>query len=493
MAGQYIIGIDQSTQGTKAIVFGPDGTMIARCDAPHRQIVDERGYVEHDAAEIYANTMQTVKDAVAKAGIRKEEIAAVGISNQRETTVGWNRKTGEPVYNAIVWQCGRAESICRELNRDGFADMVYERTGLQLSPFFSGPKMSWIIRNVPEAAELAARGELCFGTIDAWLLFRLTGGKSFRTDCSNASRTMLMDLKKLSWDSDICSAFGIPAEALPEICPSDSLFGMTDLEGYLDSPVPVHSMLGDSHAALFGQGCHEPGMIKATYGTGSSIMLNVGRDIARCEGIASSVAWGEGGETLYVLEGNINYSCMVITWLKDELGLIDDAKDSGKLAMLANPEDRTCLVPAFSGLGAPHWDSDARATICFMSRTTGRNEIVRAAEDCIAHQIADVVETMAEKSGVEIGELRVDGGATRDRYLMQFQSDILDSTIQVAQVEELSAIGAAYMAGISAGLYDRNTVFSNISRQPYSPDMAPAVRADRRELWKKAVSTVLTR
>ncbi len=493
MAERYIIGIDQSTQGTKAIVYSPEGKMLARADKPHRQIIDNRGYVEHDPMEIYRNTVEVVRNAVASAGIDKDEVAAIGISNQRETVAGWNRETGEPVYNAIVWQCGRAEQICRELDKDGFADRVYQVTGLTLSPFFSGPKAAWIMRNVPEARELAAEGKLCFGTMDAWLLFRLTGGKSFRTDCSNASRYMLMDLEKLEWDRALCEAFGIPADSLPEICYSDSCFGTTDLEGFFSHPVEIHCMMGDSHGALFGQGCHAPGMIKATYGTGSSIMLNVGDTIARCEGIASSVGWGENGKAVYVLEGNINYSCMVITWLKDSLGLLENAKDSGRLAALANPEDTTCLVPAFSGLGAPHWDSDARATICFMSRTTGKNEIVRAAEDGIAHQIADVVGVMSEKSGIEIGELRVDGGATKDKYLMQFQRDMLNSPIQVAEIEELSATGVAYMAGIARGLYDREKVFANISRSPYYPSMDAETRKAKRELWAKAVATVLTK
>lgn len=490
MSEKYIIGIDQSTQGTKAIIFSGEGKILGRSDRAHRQIIDERNYVEHDPVEIYNNTVSAVKEVITNAGVNPADIAGVGISNQRETTVAWNRRTGEPVYNAIVWQCARAEQLCRELNRDGFAEKVTDITGLNYSPYYAGPKMSWIIKNVPAARALAEQGDLCFGTIDTWLLFRLSGGTAFRTDYSNASRTMFMDLRKLCWDEEICSKFEIPVNALPEICSSDVCFGMTDLEGFFPQPVPVHAMLGDSHAALFGQGCHEPGMIKATYGTGSSIMLNVGESPAFCEGVASCLAWGRNGKPLYVLEGNVTFSCAVITWLKDDVKLIESAKDSGKLALQANPEDITCLVPAFSGLGAPHWDTEAKASIVFMSRTTGRNEIVRAAEDAVAHQIADVIETMEKNAGIHVSELRVDGGATKDKYLMQFQSDILNCDLLVPDAEELSCIGAAYMAGIAAGVYDEH-VFDVIKRERYTPDMTEEKRARKRTLWKKAVASVM--
>ncbi|MBQ6221052.1 MAG: glycerol kinase GlpK [Solobacterium sp.] len=491
MAERYIIGIDQSTQGTKTILFSDSGEILCRADRPHRQIIDERNYVEHDPVEIYQNTLSAIREIIEKTGINKDEIAGIGISNQRETTVAWNRKTGEPIYNAIVWQCARAEKLCRELNTGGFDEKVTSITGLNYSPYYAGPKMAWIMQNVPEARKLAEEGSLCFGTIDTWLLFKLSGNQSFKTDSSNASRTMFMDLEKLCWDEEICSTFGIPVECLPEIVCSDVNFGLTDLEGYLNIPVPVHAMLGDSHAALFGQGCHEPGMIKATYGTGSSIMMNVGEKPVSCEGIASCVAWGRNGKTLYVLEGNVTFSCAVITWLKDDLKLIDSPKDSGKLAKLANPEDITCLVPAFSGLGAPHWDTEAKGTICFMTRTTGRNEIVRAAEDSVAHQITDVIETMVKNAHVNVSELRVDGGATKDKYLMQFQSDMLQCDLLVPDVEELSCIGAAYMAGLALNVYDES-IFNRIKRERYTPAMEDDKRAGKRELWKKAVHSVMT-
>lgn len=329
MFRKFIIGIDQSTQGTKVILFDHEGKIVCRADRPHRQIIDDRNFVEHDPMEIYNNTIDAIKEVVEKGGAEKSEIAGVGISNQRETTVAWNRVTGEPIYNAIVWQCARAEGICRELNKDGFDEKVQKITGLNYSPYYAGPKMAWIMKNVPAAKELSDKNELCFGTIDAWLLFKLSGNKEFKTDYSNASRTMFMDLEKLEWDESICSAFGISVKDLPKIESSDIEFGRTDFEGFLDEPIPVHAMLGDSHAALFGQGCHKPGMIKATYGTGSSIMMNVGDSPVRCEGIASCLAWGRNGVPQYVLEGNVTFSCAVITWLKDDLKLIESAKDSG--------------------------------------------------------------------------------------------------------------------------------------------------------------------
>ncbi|MBR0474892.1 MAG: glycerol kinase GlpK [Erysipelotrichaceae bacterium] len=484
---KYVIGIDQSTQGTKVLLFDEQGKIIGRTDRPHRQIILSNNYVEHDPEEIWNNTVSCIKEVIEKNGIDKNDVVTIGISNQRETTVAWNKKTGKPVYNAIVWQCARAEELCQKLNVDGFGKKVNEITGLNYSPYYAGPKMSWILNNVSEARALNENGELCFGTIDSWLLFKLTG--EFKTDVSNASRTMLMDLEKLCWSREICNRFGISLDSLPVICASDECFGCTDLEGYFENKVTVSAMMGDSHAALFGQGCHKEGMIKATYGTGSSIMMNVGTKPVMCDGIAACVAWKRNGQIYYVLEGNVTFSCAVITWLKDDLKLIYDAKESGKLAKLANPDDVTVLVPAFSGLGAPHWDTSAKASICFMSRTTGKNEVVRAAEDSIAHQITDVVETMVNNAGVSVTELRVDGGATRDKYLMQFQSDMLNCKLLVPDVEELSCIGAAYMAGLSKGIYEE-TVFENINRSSYEPQMNEETRTAKRNLWKKAVESV---
>lgn len=488
---KYIIGIDQSTQGTKALVFDENGRMLTRADLPHKQIVNEIGWVEHDLNEIYANVLQVVKNAIEKAGICKDDVAAIGISNQRETSGAWN-PDGSPICNAIVWQCARAKEICDSLIEKGYGDMVKERTGIQLSPYFPAGKIAWILQNVAGAKEKAEKGELRFGTIDTYLIYRLTGGKEYRTDYSNASRTQLFNLETLSWDPEICGIFGIPANGLAQVTDSNGLFGYTDFEGYFSHPVPIHGALGDSHGALFGQGCFEKGMVKATYGTGSSVMMNIGtKPVASKHGVVTSLAWGMDGQVNYVLEGNINYTGAVITWLKDDVKLITSAGETQALAEDANPEDHTYLVPAFTGLGAPYWDSDAQGVLYGISRTTGRNEIVRAALDCIAYQITDIVRAMGEDAGVEIAELRVDGGPTKNSYLMQFQSDIARIPVAVPPAEELSGMGAAYAAGIGCGLYNKETLFGDIQKTTYAPVMPRMISQAKYEGWKTAVSKAL--
>lgn len=489
--GQYLIGIDQSTQGTKALLLDAQGTLLRRCDAPHAQIVNDKGWVEHDPVEILNNVCAVTARLVREAGLSAADIAGIGLSNQRETAVCWDRATGEPVCNAIVWQCARAKELCAALEADGLAPVVKERTGINLSPYFTAAKLAWILQNVPGTAARSARGELCFGTVDSWLLYRLSGGECYQTDYSNASRTQMFNIRTLQWDEEICRAFGIDPAGLPEVRDSDSLFCKTDLLGALDAPVPIHAVLGDSHAALFGQGCHTRGMVKSTYGTGSSVMMNIGSVPAFSERIVTSLAWGISGRVDYVLEGNINYSAAAITWLKDDLGLISSSKDCAALAEAANPEDTTYLVPAFSGLGAPYWASDAKASLVGMTRSTRRQEIVRAAEESIAYQISDVLRAMQADAGIPVTELRVDGGPTHDRYLMQFQSDMLDCRILVPEAEELSGLGAAYLAGISLGLYDRNTLFARMRRSAYCPQMTKDVRERKYDGWQRALQSVL--
>lgn len=487
----YVLGIDQSTQGTKALLFGEDGKLLERSDLPHRQIIDGRGWVEHDLKEIYANTVQVVKNLVEKAGIDKRELKAVGISNQRETAACWNKETGEPVYNAIVWQCARGAAICERIEASGAAQMIQSRTGIPLSPYFSAAKLAWIFENVDGVKELAEQGKIACGTIDSYLVHHLTKGERFQTDYSNASRTQLFNIRELAWDPEILKIFGIPESCMAKVTDSDGDYGVTDFDGYLDAPIPICGVLGDSHGALFGQGCLEKGMVKATYGTGSSIMMNIGEAPVFTDlGVVTSLAWSMGGKVNYVLEGNINYTGAVITWLKDDLKLISSAGETEALARQATPGDRTCLVPAFSGLGAPYWDSKATAVICGMTRTTGQAEVVRAALDCIAHQITDIVELMGEASGVSIGELRVDGGPTKNGYLMQFQSDMLGIPVSIPESEELSGIGAAYAAGLSAGIFD-SEVFHRLKRKSYMPGMGADERAERRKDWKDAVRLVM--
>lgn len=494
MSEKYVIGIDQSTQGTKALLFGGKGELICRADRPHRQIVDERGWVEHDPEEIYCNTLAVIRDLIVKSGISPSTVACIGISNQRETALAWNRSTGKPVYNAIVWQCARGEEICRRLAGEdpGFEEQVKMRTGLQLSPYFSAAKLAWIMEEVPGVQESAKQGDICCGTVDSWIVFKLTGGKEFRTDYSNASRTQLFNITELQWDKALCRKFGIPIESLPQLTDSDGVYGMTDAGGLFPHLIPIHGVLGDSHGALFGQGCTERGMMKTTYGTGSSIMMNIGeRPIFSDLGIVTSLAWKRGGKVQYVLEGNINYTGAVITWLKDDVGILKSAAQSEELAREANPADKTYLVPGFSGLGAPYWRSDVSAVFCGMSRTTGKAELVRAGLSSIAYQIADIVRLMKEAADIGEVELRVDGGPTRNGWLMQFQSDILDSRVQVPAAEELSGIGAAYTAGIGAGIYCADELFSRMQRTEFNPQMRQGEREEKYRGWQAAVRMAL--
>ena len=489
---KYILSIDQSTQGTKALLFDDRGALLCRADLPHRQIINEKGWVEHDPEEILRNTVQVAKDVVAKAGIDKADIAALGISNQRETSVAWDRATGKPVYNAIVWQCSRGVAICEGLEQQGYADVVRRATGINLSPYFPAAKLAWIMQNVPGVSERARAGEICVGTVDSWLVYNLSLDHRHCTDYSNASRTQLFNLTTLQWDPDMLEIFGIDPRCMAVVTDSDGDFGETDFCGWLDRPIPIRGVLGDSHGALFGQGCLEPGMTKATYGTGSSIMMNIGeKPVLSDTGVVTSLAWKIGGKVNYVLEGNINYTGAVITWLKDDLKLIGGPGETEALARQANPGDHCYLVPAFSGLGAPYWDSRAEAAIVGMTRATGKNEVVRAALDCIAYQITDIVRAMGESAGMPIGELRVDGGPTRNAYLMQFQSDMLNIPVRIPDSEELSGIGAAYAAGLAMGIYSED-VFNVLKRMSYAPDMDSATRDAKYQGWQEAVRRVRT-
>lgn len=481
----YVLAIDQSTQGTKALLLDETGATVCRADRAHRQLVSENGWVSHDPEEIYENVLLVIEDVVANAQIDVADILCMGISNQRETTVVWDRSTGKPVCDAIVWQCSRAAEICDRVLAAGYGDMIRMRTGIPASPYFPAAKLAWILEHIPDI-----QGKpLCFGTMDTWLIWKLTG--AYKTDYSNASRTQLFNLSTLAWDADICRIFGLDPRKLPEVCDSDSVFGYTDLRGLLKKKIPVCAVLGDSHAALFGQGCFRPGMTKATYGTGSSVMMNIGTQMAISQnGLVTSLAWKAGGVVNYVLEGNINYTGAVITWLKEDMQLIASPTETAELAEQANPADTTYFVPAFTGLGAPYWNSDARAMLSGITRLTGKKEIVRAALDCIAYQITDVVRAMEADTGLTLAELRTDGGATWNHYLMGFQSDILGVNVAVAEEEALSAIGVGYLAGISAGLWDLPHLPEK-KRRVYIPKMHPETAKNRYNGWHQAVKLVL--
>ena len=491
MHARYVIGIDQSTQGTKAILTDREGEIVGKAFLPHEQIISPEGWVSHDGEEIYRNVIAVVRQLIESAAINKKDVAAIGISNQRETTIAWDRETGKPVEHAIVWQCARAREITAAITDEAFRAAVREKTGIPLSPYFPAAKAAWIMKNNAHARDLAAKKQLCIGTIDSFLVYKLTEGAVFQTDYSNASRTQLLNLHTLQWDGEICDALGVPMDALPRVTDSDGDFGATTLAGFFDEPVPIRAVLGDSHAALFGQGCVQPGMAKATYGTGSSIMMNIGSDFKQSDsGLVTSLAWGRGGKVDYVLEGNINYSGAVITWLQKDLGLIESAKETAALAKEANSEDTTYLVPAFSGLGAPYWKDEARAAFVGMSRTTGRKELVKAGLEAIAYQVTDIVEAMSRDSGVQLNELLVDGGPTGNDYLMQFQSDMSRAAIRVPKAEELSAMGAAFLAGMGAGIYDESILQRDRVKTSYEPKMDMDTRNAKYDGWKQAVSKV---
>ncbi len=493
MAEKYIISIDQSTQGTKALLFDESGSLIKRTDKAHKQIINEKGWVSHDSAEIYKNTVEVVKRLVEESGIDKDKVVGIGISNQRETSLAWDRVTGEPLGHAIVWQCARAVDICERVEKMGEAENIRKRTGINLSPYFPASKIAWILENVEGAKEKAEKKEICHGTVDSWLVYKLTGGRSYKTDYSNASRTQLFNIFELRWDEDICKLFGIDPANLAEVVDSDSNFGETDFEGLFQKPIPIHGVLGDSHGSLFGQGCLKSGMIKSTYGTGSSIMMNIGeKPVLSTHGVVTSLAWSMGGKVNYVLEGNLNYTGATITWLKDDLKLIDSPAETEKLAEEAVSDDSLYLIPAFSGLGAPYWDSHASAAIVGMTRTTGKAEVVRAGVECIAYQITDIVKAMSEDAGVTVSELRVDGGPTRNAYLMQFQSDIAEANVQVPDSEELSGIGPAYAAGLALGVWDER-IFEKLKRVKYEPKMDRELRDSKYQGWLSAVNRVLTK
>lgn len=501
MEEKYIISIDQSTQGTKALLFDDKGELLSREDMAHRQIVDEKGFVSHDPEEIYRNVIIVVNKLLDRSCIDRDKVCGVGITNQRETSLIWDRKTGKPEADAIVWQCSRAKEITKAHEAMGCGKMVFGKTGLKLSPYFPASKLEWMLQNIEGLRAREENHELCMGTIDTWLVYKLTGGRSYKTDYSNASRTQLFNIRELTWDKELCSIFGIHAESLPKVCDSDSCFGWTDFEGALRSPVPIHGVLGDSHAALFGQGCLAPGKIKATYGTGSSVMMNVGGDpVFGRSGVVTSLAWKMQGKVQYVLEGNINYTGAVISWLKDEMRMVSDPAETERLCRAAEQDDELYFVPAFTGLGAPYWNSRAKGILCGITRTSGLEETVRAGVESIAYQIRDIVDAMAEdiefnrQSGNmaldSAVELRVDGGPSKNGYLMQFQSDILGTNVSVSLAEEMSGIGAACAAGIALGVYN-NDILNRINRKHFCPQMEKELRDKKYAGWKRAVSMIL--
>lgn len=481
---RYVIAVDQSTSASKAFLIDADGQIVNQALMSHKQYYPSPGRVEHDAEEIWRN-VQTVIDRVCD-GVAEREIAAISISNQRETTVVWDADTGAPVCPAIVWQDVRGETVCRELSQH--APIVHQKTGLTLSPYFPAAKLRALFQENDRILRRAQAGEVRFGTIDSYLIFRMTGGYH-ATDTTNASRTQLMNLEKLKWDPELLDLFGIPADMLPQqILSADSIFG--SYRG-----IPITGVLGDSHAALYGQGCHVKGMAKATYGTGSSVMLNVGeRPIIAPEGLSASVAFSVGGRTLYALEGNVTCSGDTLIWLCDTLGLFENPGQVEGFAATVKDAQGVYLIPAFAGLGAPYFDSAARAALCGMNRDTQKAHVAYAALASIAHQDADVLEIMQMESGYNIRQLFADGGPSRNTQLMQMQADYAGCQIQCASVSELSALGAAYIGGVQTGMFrDFDSIPARMHRgKTYQPTLTEAERVNLRQGWKTAVRRCLT-
>ncbi len=449
---KHILSIDQSTSATKAILFDSKAQVVARMSKEHKQFYPRPGWVEHDPDEILTNTFRIINEICNSNKIIN--IESLAITNQRETVVVWDITTGKPVYNAIVWQCNRGADRCRRLMEDGWGKAIQDKTGLIIDPYFSATGICWILDNVPGAREKAEKGLLRFGTTDSWLIWNLTNGKVHATDYTNACRTMLFNINNLSWDNEIMDELGIPVIMAPEVKYSDDLFGSTTAGGAFKVPIPVSGVLGDSHAALFGQLCLTPGMAKATYGTGSSIMMNIGdKPLESPEGLVTSIGYGVDKSIAYVFEGNIHYTGATIKWLQDDLQLIKDAGETEILATSVDSTEGVYLVPAFTGLGAPYWDNEARAIICGMSRGTKKAHVVRSALEAIAYQVKDLVDLMISQAGIELKELKVDGGATRNEFLMQFQTDIIKTKVVRSDIEEISALGSAFAAGLATGIW----------------------------------------
>ena len=489
MTKKYILALDQGTTSSRAIIYNFEGQIVKVAQKEFTQIYPKAGWVEHDPMEIWGSQSGVVSEIMAMTGITAEQIAAIGITNQRETTVVWEIKTGKPVYNAIVWQCRRTSAICDELKARDMENYIRENTGLVLDAYFSATKVKWILDNVEGARQQAKNGELLFGTIDTWLIWNLTRGKVHVTDYSNASRTMLYNIKDLKWDEKILKELDIPASILPEVKPSSAVYGNTDARIF-GAEIPIAGDAGDQQAALFGQACYNPGMVKNTYGTGCFMLMLTGEKLVHSEnGLLTTIAWGINDKVEYAMEGSIFIAGAAIQWLRDGLKIIYDAKDSEYFATKVPDSLGVYVVPAFVGLGAPYWDMYARGAILGLTRGTTRNHIIRATLESIAYQTRDVLELMRNECGIDLCDLRVDGGACANDFLMQFQSDILGVPVERPEIIETTAMGAAYLAGLAVGFWKDQSMIAE--RRKVNRRFQPGMDEDKKEKlyagWKKAV------
>lgn len=491
---KLILAIDQGTTGTRTYLFDHSGQVVGSAYQEFTQYFPKPGWVEHDALEIQRTVEETGKKALKSAGVKSSQIAAVGITNQRETTVIWDRKTGKPIHKAIVWQCRRTAHRCDELKKQGKEKLILNKTGLVIDAYFSGTKVEWLLQNVPGAAQRAAKGELAFGTIDTWLLWNLTGGKSHATDYSNASRTLLFNIKTKQWDSELLKILHAPESLLPKAQASASLFGTTSAKSYMGTGIPITGMAGDQQAALFGQGCHEPGTLKNTYGTGCFLLLNVGKkQVVSKNKLLTTLACDGKGQPVYALEGSVFIGGAAIQWIRDGLQLIKTSPESETVAKKVRDTGGVYLVPAFVGLGAPYWDGHARGALVGLTRGTTKEHVVRATLESLAYQTKDLVDAMLKDSRLNLKELRVDGGACKNNLLMQFQADILKARINRPKMVETTAIGAAFLAGLQIGYWKNSSEIQKIRRvdKVFSPHMKDEIRQRLWDGWKEAVGRVL--
>ena len=486
---QYIMAIDHGTTSTRAILFDHDCRIAGIAQKEGGVDYPHPGWVEQDAVSIWLDTLAVMAGVLNKAGIDPDQVAAIGISNQRETSVLWDKKTGHPIYKAIVWQSRQTADICDEWKKQGLEDMVREKTGLRIDPYFSASKIAWMLEHVPGAREKAENGELMFGTMDSWIVWKLTGQERPITDATNASRTLLCDIENLKWDDELLKAFNIPRSILPDIVPTSSNYGTTAPYHFFGTRVPICSMVGDQQAALFGQLCVEKGMAKNTYGTGGFLLMNTGNDIVRSQnGLLSTIAWQIGDKVTYALEGSIFVSGSVMKWMRDELELFENVGETAKMAERAQTTAGVYIIPAFVGLGAPYWDDRAKAAIVGLSLGTNHDQLVRAALESMAYQAKDVLDAMERDSGVKITRLKVDGGAAANDFLLQFQSDLCQIPVERFQVNELTALGAAFLAGLAIGFWSEDDLNIEVERT-FQAQRDEAEMEARFENWHRAVDT----
>ena len=494
MTEKYILALDQGTTSSRAMLFDKEGKVFHSAQREFPQYFPKSGWVEHNAHEIWSSILAVLAGVLSEKNITVEQIEGIGITNQRETTVVWDKTTGNPIYNAIVWQSRQTADICEELKESGYNDLFRDKTGLLIDAYFAGTKVKWILDHVEGAREKADRGELLFGTIDTWLIWKLSGGKTHVTDYSNASRTLMYNIYELKWDEELLDILGVPASMLPEVRSSSEIYAYTDESHFFGQATPIAGIAGDQQAALFGQACFETGMVKNTYGTGCFMLMNTGEKAVKSDnGLLTTIAWGIDGKVEYALEGSIFVAGSSIQWLRDGLRMFRDSADSEKYAEKVASTDGVYVVPAFVGLGTPYWDSDVRGAVFGLTRGTEKEHFIRATLESLAYQTKDVLDAMEADSGISLKKLRVDGGAVDNNFLMQFQADLLDVPVERPVISETTALGAAYLAGLAVGFWkDRSEIAEHwhLDRS-FEPEMAQAEREELYGGWKKAVNAAI--